>query len=376
MAERKSRLGTASAVLMARRGADALATLAAAPEPGVSELANAVSLDITRIAPSPHQPRKTLDQEALRELADSIREKGILQPIVVRREGDRFTIVAGERRYRAALLVGLAEMPAIIREASGDEAIEQSLIENLQRENIDPVEEASSFHELMRLHGYSIRDLAARVHKSHAYVAERLQLIKYPEVAEAVAAGQVSAKAASELARVDNAALRRELLGRVRSGELDSRHIRRAKRGEPPLSGPASAALAGSPATVEQSPPSLTERHPQPVFGTGRETAAPPASAPITSPRAGERQPFDLDITREDAGNAPGDRTAAADPVAAPRGAAPQPGISPPAFDAIEAASRALAALDLASVTTDRESLRLRLRALADQIAAFLERLG
>jgi ParB family chromosome partitioning protein len=124
------------------------------------------------------QPRKHFAPEALQELADSIRERGILQPLIVRKRGDYFELIAGERRWRAAQLVGLAEAPAIVREADDRAVLELALIENLQRENLNAIEEAHGYSELIGQFQLKQDEIAARVGKSRAVVANALRLLK------------------------------------------------------------------------------------------------------------------------------------------------------------------------------------------------------
>jgi len=127
---------------------------AATEETPIQAYKDAKLLAIATIRPNPDQPRRTFDPEALRELAESIRERGLLQPIVVRPQGEGFVIIAGQRRYEASKLIGLGQVPAVVRETSEQEALEESLIENVQREDINPVEEAQCYRRLMDEHGY------------------------------------------------------------------------------------------------------------------------------------------------------------------------------------------------------------------------------
>lgn len=190
-------------------------------ETGVQSLKQAKVIAIEHIRSNPNQPRKSSDSEALRELAESIRAFGLLQPIVVRPEGDDFLIVAGHRRYEACKLIGLKQIPCIVREAQDDELLEQSLVENIQREDINPIEEALCYRLLMEERQYSIRDMAARVHKSVGYLHGRLELLKYPDLAQSVREGKVGVFEARELAKVEREEERQDLTQRVVSGELD-----------------------------------------------------------------------------------------------------------------------------------------------------------
>jgi ParB family chromosome partitioning protein len=133
---------------------------------------------LSRIRPCPFQPRKEFDQESLRELADSIKEQGIVQPLIVRPQGDTYELIAGERRWRAARIAGLAEVPVIVREADNREVLELALIENLQRENLNPIEEAHGFAQLIEQFELKQDEAAAKVGKSRAAVANALRLLR------------------------------------------------------------------------------------------------------------------------------------------------------------------------------------------------------
>lgn len=131
-----------------------------------------------RIRPCPFQPRKDFTPDTLRELADSIREQGIVQPLIVRDKGDHFEIIAGERRWRAAQLLNLAEVPVILREADDRAVLELALIENLQRENLNAIEEAQGYSELINQFQLTQEEVAVKVGKSRAVVANALRLLK------------------------------------------------------------------------------------------------------------------------------------------------------------------------------------------------------
>jgi ParB family transcriptional regulator, chromosome partitioning protein len=146
--------------------------------PETREGVQSVALD--RIKPSPFQPRKEFAPEALRELADSVREQGIVQPLIVRERGGALELIAGERRWRAAQLAGLAEVPVIVREADDLTVLELALIENLQRENLNAIEEAQGYAQLISQFKLTQEDTALKVGKSRAAVANALRLLKLP----------------------------------------------------------------------------------------------------------------------------------------------------------------------------------------------------
>lgn len=151
---------------------------AAAPEIDPRERVQRVPLG--RIRPCPFQPRKDFTPDTLRELADSIREQGIVQPLIVRDRGDHFELIAGERRWRAAQLLNLPEVPVILREADDRAVLELALIENLQRENLNPIEEAQGYFQLINQFQLTQEDVATKVGKSRAVVANALRLLKLP----------------------------------------------------------------------------------------------------------------------------------------------------------------------------------------------------
>jgi len=156
-------------------------TLAAvsAPAADTGERVQRVALD--RIHPCPFQPRKEFSAEALRELGDSIKEQGIVQPLIVRETAQGFELIAGERRWRAAQLIGLTEVPVILREADDRAVLELALIENLQRENLNPMEEAQGYAQLVQQFQLKQEEVATKVGKSRAAVTNALRLLKLPE---------------------------------------------------------------------------------------------------------------------------------------------------------------------------------------------------
>lgn len=153
-----------------------------------------INLDITRIVPGEQQPRRVFNDKALNELAQSIKEKGILQPIIVRRAGDgTFRIVAGERRWRAATIAGLKKIPVIIKDTAPSDSLEIALIENLQREDLNPIETAEAFQRLMREFNLTQEELSAKVGKERATVANYLRLLRLPdEIKDLINKGSLS----------------------------------------------------------------------------------------------------------------------------------------------------------------------------------------
>jgi ParB family chromosome partitioning protein len=150
------------------------------PAPDTRERVQRVPLD--KLQPCPFQPRKDFSKETLAELADSIREQGIVQPLIVRERGGGFELIAGERRWRAARLAGVQEVPIIVREADDRAVLELALIENLQRENLNPIEEAQGYSQLISQFELTQEQAALKVGKSRAVVANALRLLKLPPV--------------------------------------------------------------------------------------------------------------------------------------------------------------------------------------------------
>lgn len=164
-------------------------------EPFASGKGGEILLPLDKLRANPNQPRKTFEEESLKELADSIRAQGIIQPIIVEdAEDGTYTIVTGERRSRAARLAGLREVPVLIRNFSDENRLEVSIIENVQREDLNPIEEATAYKRLMELTGLSQDEVAAKVGKNRSTVANALRLLKLPPVMQkSLETGKISA---------------------------------------------------------------------------------------------------------------------------------------------------------------------------------------
>ena len=161
--------------------------------PAIDDRERVQRVPLARVRPCPFQPRKDFTAEALQELADSIKEQGIIQPLIVREKDGGFELIAGERRWRAAQLAKLSEVPVIVREADDRAVLELALIENLQRENLNPLEEAQGYAELIGTFALRQEDVAVKVGKSRAVVANALRLLKLPsEVQTFVRDGRLS----------------------------------------------------------------------------------------------------------------------------------------------------------------------------------------
>jgi ParB family chromosome partitioning protein len=178
-------------------------------------------LSVDKVVPNPEQPRMTFHEETLQELAASIREHGVLQPILVRPAGDDFQIIAGERRWRASKLAGKETIPAIVERFDDATALEIALIENLQREDLSPLDEAIIYKKMTDELGYSIRNLAGKLGKDKGYVENRLRLATAPDdVREMVAARYDTLSAAYELMKIEDKRRRKALGKQVVAGKL------------------------------------------------------------------------------------------------------------------------------------------------------------
>jgi ParB family chromosome partitioning protein len=184
-------------------------------------------IQVSRILPNPAQPRLSYDEDSLTELADSIRERGVLQPILVRPVGHEYELIAGERRWRASKLAGRETIPAIVAEFDDQTALEVSIIENLQREDVSPLEEAAMFRRMTETFDYSVRQLAQKIGKDKGYVENRLRLTDAPaDVRELVSVRRDTISHAYELMKITDDRKRRRLGKRVAAGELSLAKLR------------------------------------------------------------------------------------------------------------------------------------------------------
>ena len=214
MAKRKTELGLG-------RGLDALLGDPSLPAQGEGS----VSLPISQVEPGLNQPRKRFDQESLAELTESIRTHGVIQPLTVRRlASGYYQIIAGERRWRAAKLAGLTEVPAVIIEADDRKVMELGLIENLQREDLNPIEEANGYKVLLDEYGLTQEEVAQRVGKSRPAVANALRLLAMPDpVHLLLEEGKLSAGHARAILAVPSGELQKKLAQKVVAEELSVR---------------------------------------------------------------------------------------------------------------------------------------------------------
>lgn len=186
------------------------------------------TLRISLIEPDRSQPRTLFDEEAIEELSQSVSQHGILQPILVRPVGDAYKIVAGERRWRAAMKAGLKEVPVIIREMTELEAMQIALIENLQRESLNPIEEALGYKRLLEEFSMTQEQIALRVSKPRSVIANSLRLLKLPDTVQGLLSqGDISVGHAKVLAGIDDAQRCEELAQRIKDEKLSVRELER-----------------------------------------------------------------------------------------------------------------------------------------------------
>ncbi len=229
------------------KGLEALIPTAslAAESPGVR------LVPVTRITPNPRQPRHSLDPAGLEELAASIREHGLIQPLIVTAAGAEYQLIAGERRWAAARLAGLTEVPVIVKEATPQQMLELALVENIQRADLNPLEEAGAYRQLMDEFGLTQEMVAERVGKSRSAVANTVRLLNLPpEVQASLAAGEISEGHARALLRLEDRPRQMAVLKRVRERGLSVRQTEELVRRllEPPAD-PAAAGPRRSPET-------------------------------------------------------------------------------------------------------------------------------
>jgi ParB family transcriptional regulator, chromosome partitioning protein len=221
------------------RGLGALLPPAAEPiaaaESGTSRL---LAVPVEQLGPNPYQPRKSFSPEALDELAASIKASGLLQPIVARRRGEQYEILVGERRWRAAQQAGLAEVPVVVRDASDAEALELALVENLLREDLNPLEEADAYQRLMAEFGWTQDELARRIGRDRSSIANALRLRRLPEVIqEDLRSGRLTMGHARALLGLETAAaqlrLREQILAQDWSVRTTEAGVRKARAARP-----------------------------------------------------------------------------------------------------------------------------------------------
>ncbi|WP_432545587.1 ParB/RepB/Spo0J family partition protein [Kineococcus sp. SYSU DK004] len=202
--------------------AEALAVDGLLPVPGVTF----AEIPVERISPNPRQPRTVFDEDELAELVHSVREIGVLQPVVVRRAGDDYELIMGERRWRAATEAGLGAVPAIVRETADDDLLRDALLENLHRSQLNPLEEAAAYQQLLEDFGCTHEELAGRIGRSRPQISNTLRLLKLPPLVQRrVAAGVLSAGHARALLSLEDGGAMERLAQRIVAEGLSVRAV-------------------------------------------------------------------------------------------------------------------------------------------------------
>lgn len=227
------------------------------PSSSAAEATGLMEIAVTAIKPNPYQPRQHFDEEALSALADSIGELGVLQPILVRPDGSSFVLIAGERRWRAAQRAGLSTIPALVRDADNSAALAQAIVENVQREQLNPLEEAAAYHQLIDDFSLTHDDVARRVGKSRASVSNTLRLMQLPPTIQRfVRDGTLRMGHARALLATPDRAFQEQLARKVVADDLSVRAVENAIRDHE--SNPSEASEAKLPSSRLR-PPGLLE---------------------------------------------------------------------------------------------------------------------
>lgn len=185
-----------------------------------------IEIDIDLIDPNSQQPRMRFGQKELEELAQSVKENGIVQPVVVRKNGDRYQLVAGERRWRAAQIAGLSKIPAIVKDVSEEKLLELALVENIQRQELNPIEEAKAYKRLIEKFGLTQETIAKRVGKDRTVIATHLRLLKLPEgIQTLIEEGKITVGHAKMLLTVEGEDLRWEIARKIVDQKLSVREV-------------------------------------------------------------------------------------------------------------------------------------------------------
>ena len=185
-----------------------------------------ITIKVDEIRANPYQPRKSFDEKSLQELAQSIKEYGVVQPIIVKKSIKGYELIAGERRTRAAKIAGLTEIPAIIKDFTYSEMMEIALIENIQREDLNPIDEAKSVQNIIKLRGFTQEEFAQKFGKSRSYITNLLGLLNLPEdIQNKLINKEISASHARILSKLDNESQIKELTNRIIEENLNVREV-------------------------------------------------------------------------------------------------------------------------------------------------------
>jgi len=206
-------------------------------------------IGIDAISPNPYQPRTIWNEQELTELANSIKANGVIQPIIVRQDGSRYQLIAGERRYRAARLASLATIPALVRKATDEQLLELALVENIHRTNLNPIERAKAYQNYLNTFSLSQTEAAERLGEDRSVVANYLRLLDLPdEIKQMLAGGQLAMGHARAILALPTDELRRKLANRAMAGRLSVREVERLVRKS--LTGTVSTSKRSKPANI------------------------------------------------------------------------------------------------------------------------------
>lgn len=210
------------------RGLSALLSQQAQNNELASNSLQVIEIDIRKIKPNPYQPRQQFDPEKLIELADSIRSKGVFQPLLVKQEGDFYVLVFGERRLRAAKIAGYEKIPVMVKDIADSDMVEMAVLENIQREDLSPVEEANAYEQLIKEHGVKIKDLAKKIGKSVPYISNKTRLLQLsPEVLRALQQKEITEGHARAIIPLESRSLQNHALRLIIRDEMNVRMTER-----------------------------------------------------------------------------------------------------------------------------------------------------
>lgn len=227
MKDKKRAMGRGLGAILS---AESKSNINSATDTGAEKLVgNMVEVALEDIYPNATQPRTYFDETALNELAQSIKNLGVIQPITLRKDGDKFEIISGERRYRASKIAGLTSIPAYIRLVNDQELLEMALVENIQREDLDAIEVALTYQRLLEEIGLTQENLSSRVGKERSTITNSIRLLRLsPEIQNAIRSGEISAGHGRAIISVEDAGLQQELFKRIIKEGLNVRQAEKA----------------------------------------------------------------------------------------------------------------------------------------------------
>lgn len=203
-----------------------LGALIPSDHPASAEEGGVKMVPVTAVSPNPHQPRSSIDEEKLQELAGSIKEHGLIQPLIVTQTNGGYTLIAGERRWRACQMAGLGEVPVVVKEATPQEMLELAIIENVQRADLNPLEEAYAYQQLSEDFGFTHEQIAQRMSKGRSTITNLIRLLELPEnIQQAVADGRISGAHGRALLPLPNATMQTNVMNDIIKFNLSVRQV-------------------------------------------------------------------------------------------------------------------------------------------------------